>query len=263
MPKVTAKERKQAKNERLYGARVAKSRESLFYKPYNELAKAIENDLVKADDPESIIKSLDRNIKKVFKPLIQKSLFDCWRLNINQFVDYFVDVWKRNLNVDEIASVSSKLLDKFLKKYSAKKVTSISEKTRSVISNRVSEYTRQGLSHNDMVKSIVRDTKGEIRKVRASLIAREETSQCMASTNYDTAVKAKLGFKKWIYRGGGKTNRPNHQSIDGQKVKIGKKFNVPGHGKVPSTKMRFPKDPENGVAGQIIECHCGIIYTRR
>lgn len=255
MAKVTNKERNQAKQERLYGARVATTREKLFYKPYDELAKSLTPKGSNFSQVDDFKKSVDKNIDKVFKPLIQKSLFDCWRLNIDQFTDYFIDVWKRNINVDKIQPIKSKMLDRFLKKYSAKKVTSISDTTRSIIKNRVDLYTSQGMSYNDMVKAIVKDTKGEIKKTRAGLIAREETSQSMSETNRVTAEESGLKFKKWIYRGGGKTKRPNHQTMDGVKIKIKDKFNVPGHGKVASAKLNNPKDINSNNAGQIINCY--------
>jgi hypothetical protein len=259
--KVTQAELKQAKNLRVYSERTATMRVKYLRRPYTKLASAIKNKYNKSDDKD-LSKFIEEEIKNTFGPAMEQQLLFVWKLNIDQFVDYFVDKFKRNIVTDKIDVVKSKLLKEFSSKYMAKKITSISETTESILNTRIAKYTEEGLSFRDMVNKIVEDTGGEISRTRAKLIASEETSQAISVTNHKTAQEAKLKYKKWIHRGGAKVDRPNHLAMDGVIVGINQKFNVPGHESCPPTKMRFPKDPENGVACQIIRCFCGVVYTR-
>lgn len=245
-----------AKDQRRYELRTAKRHEKVIYKCYVELSKDIEDKLAKSlfDDVKEVIESK-------FKPRLQLTLEGIAKFNINQFVDYFVEKFKRTINFDELQAIKSKTLSKFLTKYTAKTVMNVTDTTIKILNDRISKLTREGYSQADIVNEIVRATKGEIGVNRAKIIARVETSKAFQITNYDTAVKAGLKYKTWWYIGGGMENRKYHQAMNGKKIPINQKFDVQGEGKVPATKMRFPKDPECRVAGQVINCTCQIIYT--
>lgn len=245
-----------AKDQRRYELRTAKKHEKAIYKCYVDLSKDIENKLSK-----SLFNDVKDIIENNFKPKLQLTLEGIAKININQFIDYFIDKFKRTINLDELQSIKSKTLKRFLEKYTAKTVTNVTQTTINLLNNKISKLTNEGYSQADIIKEIVRATKGEIGVNRARIIARVETSKAFGMTNYDTAVKAGLKYKTWWYIGGGHENRKYHQAMNGKKIPINKKFEVQGEGKVPATKMRFPKDPECLVAGQVINCTCQIIYS--
>ncbi len=252
--KVTKRERQYARKVAAKSIKVANKREKLLIVPFNLLSKALEEEFTK--DNKGIISRL---LNSVLKPSMQTQMFKTWKLNINEFIDYFQDVWGRNLNAEQIVSIKSKLLDKTLKKEVAKKVTRISETVEKLLNNRISDLASEGMSARDIQKEIVKITKGEIGTQRAKLIAREETSQAISKVNSTTAKTAGLTKKKWLHVGGGKSNRPNHLQMDGVLIGINKKFNVPGYKTTPSAKMDRPKD-NTAPAGQIINCYCQIFY---
>lgn len=245
-----------AKEQRRYELRASKRHEKAIYKCYVDLSKDIENKLSK-----SLFNDVKDVIEKNFKPRLQLALEGVAKININQFIDYFIDKFKRTINLDELQVIKSKTLKRFLEKYTAKTVTNVTQTTINILNNKISKLTREGYSQADIIKEIVKSTKGEIGTNRARIIARVETSKAFSITNYDTAIKAGLKYKTWWYIGGGHENRKYHQAMNGKKIPINKRFDVQGEGKVPATKMRFPKDPECLVAGQVINCTCQIIYS--
>lgn len=257
--KVTAKERVLAKNLRNYEARVSKRRERYFLEPYKALAKGIES-RYKKSGYDDIEKDLDEIIEEYFDPKLQQALFTVHTINIKEFVEYFVENFKRTLNLDQMQDIESKLLRDYLNKYTGETVTRVSRTTKKILKNRITEHKTAGMSFEDMVREIVSETKGEIGKKRAGIIARTETSKAINSTNFETASKSGLKKKKWLHAGGGITDRPSHIQVHGIEIEISEKFKVPGHGKTPAVEMRFPKDPEVRVAGHIVHCYCQIFY---
>lgn len=245
-----------AKNQRRYELRTAKKHEKTILKCYIDLGNEIEKTLNK-----SLIDDVKNIVKDKFEPQLRLALEGIGKLNINQFVDYFVSKFKRTINLNELQVIKSKLLKKMLEKYTAKTVTNVTDTTINILNDRIAKLTREGYSQRDIIKEIVRATKGEIGPNRARIIARVETSKAFSITNYETAIKSGLKYKTWWYIGGGKENRAYHQAMNGKKIPINKKFDVQGEGSVPATKMRFPKDPECRVAGQVINCTCQIIYS--
>lgn len=258
--RVTKKHLAQARKQRLYEQRVYKTRQKHFLKCYQVLSQEIEETLLKGDI-DSLNDKIDKVVDNKFTRQLKLALGTVAELNINQFVEYFIRVFKRTINIDELQTIKSNLLSKFLKRYTAESITHISRTTKDLLKTRISKYTEEGLAFRDIVKNIVADTKGDIGKHRATIIARVETSKAMAITNYETAVKSGLKNKTWIYTFGSVTKRKYHEVMNGVTIPINKKFDVGGEGKVPPVKMRFPKDPECRVAGQIISCSCQIFYS--
>ena len=259
--KVTRNDIKREQELKRYTARAAKNREKIILQSYILLSKDIEKEFLKGDI-EDVKEKISEIIDNKFKGYIQTSLFKIARLNIKQFTEYFTEKFKRNINLDDLQEIKSKLLNKFLSKYSGHTVVDVSETTKRILNKRITEYSGAGYSYKDLVKKIIEDTKGEIGKKRAMIIARTETQKAIGETNYQTAVKAKLKNKTWLHLGGGKTDRTSHKALHGKTVPIKEKFDVGAEGQTPAVKMRFPKDPECRVAGQIINCECGIKYSR-
>ena len=181
--KVTSKERRQAKQLIVYTLRTSTQRQRKLYNPFNKLADKIEERFLKANE-DDIKEFVAKEIDRTFKPLFQGAILSVWELNINQFTDYFVDKFKRNINVDTIQTIKSSLLKEFSNKYMAKKVTNISDTLEQILNNRIDKYAEAGLSARDIARNIVKDTKGDIKLSRAKLIAREETSQVISKVNF-------------------------------------------------------------------------------
>ncbi len=258
--RVTKKHLAQAKKQRLYEQRVYKTRQKHFLKCYQVLSQEIEETLLKGDI-DSLNDKIDKIVDNKFTRQLKIALTTVAELNINQFIKYFMRVFERTINVEELQTIKSNLLKRFLNKYTAESVKNVSHTTKEILKTRISKYTQEGLSFRDIVKNIVADTKGDIGKHRATIIARVETSKAMSITNYETAVKSGLKKKTWIYTFGSVTKRKYHEAMNGKTIPINQKFDVGGEGKVPPVKMRFPKDPECNVAGQIISCSCQIFYS--
>lgn len=243
--------------QRKYEEKIARSRESLLYTPYKLLAEELESTFLKLSDFKDKVEKI---IENTFKPSLQKVLLKVSKLNIDEFLSYFTETFKRTLNLQDIQDIKSKLLNRTLKKYTAKTVVDVTETTKSILNAKITAYTQQGMSFNEMVKKIVEDTKGEIGKNRAKVIARTETAKAIGETNFKTATKAKLKNKTWVHAGGGKKDRKSHIELDGVTIGINESFNVGAEGSTPPTQIRFPKDPQCTVAGHIIGCLCQIYY---
>lgn len=243
--------------QRKYEIKVAKSRENLLYTPYKLLAEELEKTFLKSSDFKDKVEKI---IENTFKPSLQKVLLKVSKLNIDEFLSYFTETFKRNLNLEDIQGIKSKLLNRTLKKYTAKTVVNVTETTKTILNAKITAYTQQGMSFNEMVKKIVEDTRGEIGVKRAKVIARTETAKAIGETNFQTATKAKLKNKTWVHAGGGKKDRKSHIELDGVTIGINESFNVGAEGSTPPTQMRFPKDPQCTVAGHILGCLCQIYY---
>lgn len=248
------------RKQRLFEQRIAKSREKQFMKCYEVLAYEMESKYLKTD-LNDFKEGVNKLVEEKFKPQLKLALSYVAELNIKEFIVYFMKVFKRTINVEELQVIKSKILDKFLKKYVGETVKNVSQTTKDIINSRITKYTQQGLSFRDVVKNIVSDTKGEIGVTRAKIIARTETSKAISITNYTTAEKAGLKMKTWVYTYGSVTKRKFHEVMNSTIIPINDKFKVGGEGKVPSVELRFPKDPECRVPGQIISCSCQIFYS--
>ena len=85
---------------------------------------------------------------------------------------------------------------------------------------------------------------------RAELIARQETSTALSTGQFDMMKAAGAATKTWHHRPQ-KNPRPDHVDMDGETVGIDQRF---------SNGLRFPRDPEDGRAEQLINCRCYLTY---
>lgn len=257
--KLTKSQLSMLKKQRLFEQRIAKSREKKILECYIYLSSEIEREFIKSDIKD-LKDFIDKTIDTGFKTQLKLKLNAIAKMNIDDFVKYFIEVFKRNINIDEVQIIKSKLLNKFLDKYVGETVKNVSNTTKDILKNRISKYTQEGLNFRDLTKRLVEDTRGEIGIKRARIIARTETSKAITASNHITAVKAGFKKKTWVYTHGSVTKREYHLVMNGVTIDIDKKFDVGGEGKVPPVKMRFPKDPECRVPGQVISCACMIFY---
>lgn len=85
--------------QRKYEIKVAKSRENLLYTPYKLLAEELEKTFLKSSDFKDKVEKI---IENTFKPSLQKVLLKVSKLNIDEFLSYFTETFKRNLNLQDI-----------------------------------------------------------------------------------------------------------------------------------------------------------------
>ena len=243
-----------------YEDKVSKIRFKLFYQPYKELAEAIEKEFSK-----SLFTTLKEKVGKlvngVFKPKMKEALKTSTKHSIDQFIDFFTNIFKRPLKDTDVQNIKTKIFNEYTQKYTTSTLTNVTETLTSKINKIIKNGLDKGLSTEEITNKIVIDTKGVIGQTRAQMIAREETAKVMETVNYETAVKVKSKEKTWLHIGGGKTDRKSHLALHGITIKINEKFSVGAEGKVPAVEMRFPKDPECSVAGQIIGCRCKVSYS--
>ena len=242
---------RKTKQLRVYSERKAKRNSKYTYKPFLTFANELETRIIKSND---INDNIDEIIKDYFIPQMKQQILFLWKMSLTDFINYFMDVWNRNIVTDKIQPIKNKIYNRELNKKVAKKVTKISETFRSILNTRISELAESGLGARDIAKEVIKLSKGEIGKKRALLIAREETSQVLARTNHTTAVSAKLETKTWIHAGGGKTDRVNHLALDGVTIPAKEYFQVGDY------KALYPKH-DILPAKELINCYCLCFYN--
>lgn len=129
-----------------------------------------------------------------------------------------------------------------------KRVVGIEQTTRDNIAAIISRGISEGKSQTELKKEIQSEMGST--EARAKLIARQETSTALSTGQFDMMKTAGATTKTWHHRPQ-KNPRPDHQSMDGETVGIDQRF---------SNGLRFPRDPEDGRAEQLINCHCYITY---
>lgn len=114
--KVTRKMLLLSNNLNKYENIISKNRVKSIYKVYEQLAKDIESTFNKSITSEFKDK-VNEIVETKFKNNLQNVLININKINIDEFVDYFIKFFNRTINLDEIRSIKSKTLDKVLKKY--------------------------------------------------------------------------------------------------------------------------------------------------
>ena len=118
--KVTRKMLLLSNNLNKYENIISKNRVKSIYKVYEQLAKDIESTFNKSITSEFKDK-VNEIVETKFKNNLQSVLININKINIDEFVDYFIKFFNRTINLDEIRSIKSKTLDKVLKKYETSK----------------------------------------------------------------------------------------------------------------------------------------------
>ena len=93
-------------------------------------------------------------------------------------------------------------------------------------------------------------------EARAKLIARQETMTALATGQFDMMKAAGATTKTWHHRDqkdprDGKDGKVDHIQWEGTTVGIDEKF---------PNGLRFPRDPEDGRAEEVINCRCYLTY---
>lgn len=176
-------------------------------------------------------------------------LYVVFRTGIKETVTETAEFLRTVRKVDKqlIPAVRNKSLEKLSEKITAKKVTNITETTKS----KISKIITQGQAEGKNIKAIAKEVQKSINRMskhRAMVIARTETAGTSSMTYHTGLVEA--GFDKtWWHVGGGKQDRESHLACDGETIKADEIF---------SCGLKFPHDPEAG-AEDIINCHCELV----
>ena len=109
--KVTRKMLLLSNNLNKYENIISKNRVKSIYKVYEQLAKDIESTFNKSITSEFKDK-VNEIVETKFKNNLQNVLININKINIDEFVDYFIKFFNRTINLDEIRSIKSKTLDK-------------------------------------------------------------------------------------------------------------------------------------------------------
>lgn len=93
-------------------------------------------------------------------------------------------------------------------------------------------------------------------KARVKTIARQETMTTLATGQFDMMKAAGAKAKTWHHREQKNprdgTHGPNHVILEGETVGIDERF---------SNGLRYPRDPDDGRAEEVINCRCYLTYS--
>ena len=171
---------------------------------------------------------------------------------------------------DEEETLFERIVQDFLERYGAEKVTRIVQTTRDQLFRIVQEGQREGLTLRDIAKRM-REQVPELSRLRAHVIARTETH---TSSTYASQQVAKTSrrplLKEWAAvedartrdfgEGDGVIDEFSHRAMDGVRVPLNEPYMVPTKYGTREPLM-FPGDP-NGSAGNVIMCRCVEKYVR-
>jgi len=136
--------------------------------------------------------------------------------------------------------------NRFLQERSNNLAGQITNTTFDSIKQEVQEGFEQGESY-DEIGNRISNRYDQINKGRANTIARTEAHAAAQQGNMDGYKQTNVRTKIWVAVMDAQT-RPNHASVDGEEVRMGRTF---------ANGLRYPGDPQ-GLAKQIVNCRCTI-----
>jgi len=134
------------------------------------------------------------------------------------------------------------------------KITSITDYTRTLIRNAITQSINDNLPKRDMAKKIFDITQGQIGKKRGLLIARTETT-FISSVSAEINIQGN-GFKMnkiWIATADARTREAHLAMLNSEAIGQDELFTVGG------VKMKYPGDWAGG-AENCCNCRCAIAY---
>ena len=163
-----------------------------------------------------------------------------------------------------------KIVQDFLERFGAMKVTQIFTATRDQLFRIVQTGQREGLSLPDIAKRM-REAVPELSALRAHVIARTETHTSGMFAAQEVAKTARRPLmKEWVAvndartrdfgEGDGVVDEYSHRAMDGVRVAMSEPYMVPTKYGTREPLM-FPGDP-NGSPGNTIMCRCVENYVR-
>lgn len=247
---------------------MSKSVEKFFNEEATKLA-----DVVKAsNNPRlaefAVLTQLQKNAPEL-KSILKKHIKDAIEsfggniLNGGKSIAPDIELKKAKRKFDQF------VLD-YIEKRAASSVSQIestsAKKARKIIRDVLSEGLQDGET-NAAIASNLEESFSGLSKSRATTIARTEVASASNQGSLEAAKTLDVpGLKKeWVSvdddrtRGNGPhdgADDPNHAKMDGVRVDLNEKFNVP-----PDVTMDAPGD-SSAPADQVINCRCVLVYSR-
>ena len=228
---------KQAKALKQARGRVTKAIKKKIDASFKELAYSIED--------------TGTTIKVNFK-IFESSMFTTLALTHKQSVKATIEAVDKIYKIRKIENfvqIEDKILESFNKKYASKTVKRISDNTREKINKIIMERQSQGINNKQIARELRENVTG-MTKSRSLTIARTETAKATGYSTNELAKQTLVNKKVWIHSGGGRTDRQEHVSIDGEEVDIDKPF---------SNGLMYAHD-SSATAKDVINCYCITTY---
>ncbi len=136
-----------------------------------------------------------------------------------------------------------------------RRITKIEETTRQAIAKIITRGVSDGVGQVELCRLIQSEMSTNLS--RAKLIARQETAMALATGQYDMMLSSGATLKTWHHRAqknprDGKHGKPNHVALEGETVPIDEVF---------SNGLRYPRDPDDGRAEEVINCRCYLTFS--
>ena len=140
-------------------------------------------------------------------------------------------------------------LNRFIRSYTASKVTQISATTEAQLRAIIMRGEESGLGVEEIARSIRQDYAPQFGQYRAHMIARTETHAAWGEGSQAAGEASGLDMRKeWVASVDGR-ERDEHSNADTQEVGLKEAFIVMGQ------ELKYPGDP-NGSAENVINCRC-------
>nr|DAN59855.1 MAG TPA: minor head component F [Caudoviricetes sp.]DAW71977.1 MAG TPA: minor head component F [Caudoviricetes sp.] len=230
--------------ERRLSARNKKIIEKIFI----ELRDKIIEDNSKKYDVKMIINIDYEWLLKKFK----KGLEVVYLYTFEETFKGFQNIYKKTIKSKTIKGIRDYFLKDWNIKNAGKQATKMTATTKNILNKIITTGQEEGLSHNEVVKELVKNING-MTEQRASTIARTETSKSINTTSYETA-KNVMKEKCWIHVGGKKTYRPHHKAISNKWVDIDYKWKLKD-----GVEAEYPHQDSLPVS-EVVRCSCLIIF---
>jgi len=143
-----------------------------------------------------------------------------------------------------------------------RRITSVTETTRNLITRRVEEGQAAGLGVDAIASTIAKQVPG-IARGRGALIARTETHGAANFASFQSAKKTGLELRKfwnatYDARTRGADDEFNHVAMDGQSRAMDEPFEMPWASNDPLL-IQFPGEAGHP-GGATINCRCAVVF---
>ena len=147
-------------------------------------------------------------------------------------------------------------VEAFVKRWTARKATQISNTSRTKIQRIITRSTVDGLNEKETAKLIMERIGGSMGARRARTIARTEVHSASQDAALEIVQASGIDvMKEWVSVEDDRT-REDHQDVDGEELAMHEHF------KVGDSELLYPGDP-SGLPEQIINCRCVLVYNRK
>lgn len=209
-----------------------------------------------------------------FREAVETALGEVWtaaaRQGSNAVLFTFKDNFPQLEEKAEVETLFEQILQDFVERFGAMKVTQIVQATRDQLFRIVQRGQREGLGLNEIAKEM-REAVPDLSRLRSHVIARTETHTSGAYAAQQVARTSRRPLmKKWVSvedsrtrdfgEGDGVVDEFSHRAMDGVTVPLNEPYMVPTKFGTKEPIM-FPGDP-NASPGNSIMCRCVEVYER-